>query len=126
MPKPATPVIEGLEKYESFKGGPRAGQTWNDELPCLLIDERNGFKGLMCRWELSEDDRRKIAGGADIFLTLFITGCPPMYLEVFGKNVDPDYIVKERGVILPPSSIRKYSESEIENLEKQKRGESIK
>jgi hypothetical protein len=129
MPKPASPVIIGLEEFETFRGGPRIGQNWNDELPCLLVKERDGFSGILCRWELSDADRAAIANGADIMLTLFIglRGCPPMYLEAFRKDCDAVHILDTRGVITQlPAEVRKYTAEEIAALKRKRESEGSK
>lgn len=61
MPKPVSPVIVGLEQFEVYRGGPRAHQHWNEELPCLLVSDPAISAGVMCRWELSDEDRRAVA-----------------------------------------------------------------
>jgi hypothetical protein len=119
MPKPATPVIQGLEHLETYKGGPRAGQTWNDELPCLIVQEPDGHSGIMCRWELTEEDRKAVAAGADVILTLFIgdRGMPPMYVEVWNAHkVDILHLVKHRGIIEVPDRIRKYTDEQVAQM----------
>jgi hypothetical protein len=116
MPKPASPIIVGLEEFESYRGGPRAGQTWNDEVPVLIVDD--GQVGIMCRWELSDADRTAVANGADIMLTLFTGGrCPPMYVEVFSKNCSADHIATTRGVFKNvPAHLRMYSPEQLKEL----------
>jgi hypothetical protein len=118
VPKPASPVIVGLEEFESYRGGPRAGQTWNDELPVLIVDDGN--IGIMCRWELSEADRVAVANGADIMLTLFTGGgCPPLYVEVFSKICDASQIANTRGVFKNvPAHVRMYTDQQIAEIKK--------
>lgn len=58
--------------------------------------------------------------GADIFLTLFTGGsCPPMYVEIFTKNVDAGHIAAERGVIKNiPAGQLMYSPEQIAEMRK--------
>jgi hypothetical protein len=82
--KPESPVVVGLEKHESFKGGPRAGQPQYMELPCLFTQDG----GIVSRWEPTEEERKWIAEGCDIFLTIFTDGpYPPTRVEVLTKEV---------------------------------------
>jgi hypothetical protein len=83
--KPATPVVQGLEAIESFKGGPRAGQPQYLELPCLITE--NGA-AVTSRWELSPEEREWIAKGGDVYLTIWTGGrpYPPTRVEILRKD----------------------------------------
>lgn len=60
-----TPIIPGLEKYEIKIGGADAGQPEQDALPILrAVDGR-----VITRWTFTEEERRAIAEGADLYLT---------------------------------------------------------
>lgn len=69
-----TPIIKGLEAYESILGGEANG------LPIL----RSTDGRLISRWTFTDEERAAIAGGADLFLTTMTFNNPfqPVMLEV--------------------------------------------
>lgn len=60
--KPATPVVAGLEQFEIVFG---KGQPEYDQLPALVGSAP--AQNVVARWELTDEDRARIAAGADIF-----------------------------------------------------------
>ena len=82
--KAVSPVVEGLERHESFKGGPRVGQPQYLELPCLLTQDG----GVVSRWEPTPEEREWIAKGADIYLTIWSGDAPypPTQIQVMDKR----------------------------------------
>jgi hypothetical protein len=84
--KPVSPVVAGLEKHETFKGGPRAGQPEYLELPCLLTEDG----GVISRWQPTPEERKWIAeNDCDIVLTIYSGGqpYPPTSVQVMSKAV---------------------------------------
>ncbi len=68
MPKPASPVIAGIEN--------RVVTIAKDSevflpLPALVKQEA-GQATILCRWELDDLDRARIEAGADIFVELML------------------------------------------------------
>lgn len=61
-----SPVVPGLEKYEAQLGGKEAGQPEYAGLKILRSPEGR----VMSRWTFTEEERRAIAEGADLFLTV--------------------------------------------------------
>ncbi|MHB1673773.1 MAG: hypothetical protein ACYCSP_05930 [Acidobacteriaceae bacterium] len=89
---PQSPVVEGLEPYELILG---AGQPEYRPLPVLRSPAP--VYAVMSRWAPSEEERKLIAEGADIFLTVWTFGAayPPTLLEVMRSSADPD-LIRER------------------------------
>ncbi len=89
---PQSPVVEGLEPYELLLG---ADQPEYKPLPALRSPAP--VYAVMSRWAPSEEERRLIAEGADILLTVWTFGAayPPTLLEVMRRSADPD-LIRER------------------------------
>ncbi|HWR35989.1 MAG TPA: hypothetical protein VN622_08995 [Clostridia bacterium] len=83
--KAVSPVVIGLERHESFKGGPRAGQPQYLELPCLLTKDG----GVVSRWQPTPEERKWIADGCDVFLTIYcgLEAYPPTSVQVMHPTV---------------------------------------
>lgn len=95
--KPISPVVPGLEVYEQTFG---AGQPQYDPLPCLRSDETNHYS-VMSRWQLTPEERKAIADGADIYLTqlTFLHPYQPTALVVAGDQTPhAEQIKKEFGL----------------------------
>lgn len=68
--KPVSPVVPGLEPYEINFG---VDQPQYEPLPCLRSSRATGYK-VMSRWQPSDEERRQIAAGADVYLTQITFG----------------------------------------------------
>lgn len=78
-----SPIIKGLEGLEVKFGGEDVGQPEYNVLPVL-----GGRQGqITSRWTFTEQERKDIAEGADVFLTLYTKhSCPPTRLEVLNAG----------------------------------------
>lgn len=87
---PKSPVVEGLEAFETNIGGPQNGQPEYLPLPCFQAPDGR----VMSRWELTDEERMQILQGADIFVTIQTAGgCyPPTAVQVAGRQQDPKFI----------------------------------
>lgn len=74
------PVVPGLEQYEIQLGGPEVGQPEYVGLPAL----RSPDGRVMTRWTFTEEERKAIANGADLFTTVLTLNHPyqPIMLTV--------------------------------------------
>jgi hypothetical protein len=79
MPKDG-PVIEGQEAEEIVFA---KNQPQYKPLRCLVDDSRGDCR-VMSRWTLTDEQRRAVTEGADIYLTLLTYGNPlqPILLAV--------------------------------------------
>lgn len=68
--KPVSPVVPGLEPYEITFG---ATQPQYVPLYALRSNKETGYK-VMSRWMLTDEERKAIANGADIYLTQLTFG----------------------------------------------------
>ena len=84
-----SPVVEGLEPYEIVL---RADQP--AYLPLHVLRTPGPEYGVMSRWALSEEERKLIAEGADVYCTLWTFGSayPPTILHVMRANTDADAV----------------------------------
>jgi hypothetical protein len=75
-----SPVVEGLEGYEIRLGGESAGQPEYTELAALRSPE--GI--LLMRWSLTEEERKAIAAGQDLYFSVltFNHRFQPVKMEV--------------------------------------------
>ncbi len=89
MPKPKSPVIEGLEPYEVVFGDPDIGQPQYIPLPALRSPEGQ----VMSRWELTNEERLWIANGADVFITIhtFNEPYPPTSVTILNKSSSAEH-----------------------------------
>lgn len=89
------PVIDGLEKHEIVMA---KDQPEYNPLRCLLGNTPEGER--LSRWTLTEDQRKAVANGADIFLELLTFNRPmnPIRLAV-SDNPNPDFF--RQGYRLP-------------------------
>jgi len=76
------PVIEGREAEEVLYA---KDQPQYKPLRCLVDDSR-GDRRVTSRWTLTEEQRKAVAEGADIYLTLLTHGNPlqPIMMAVEG------------------------------------------
>ena len=79
------PVVEGLEEFEKIYALEQP-----QYIPLRTLPGENG-KSAVTRWELSEDQRKMVAEGADIFLEVFHFGGPlaPVRMAVGKQENDP-------------------------------------
>lgn len=73
---PVSPVISGAEHLERRLG---ENQPEYDTLPALPVQFQFIFTngptdGLVTRWQFTDEERRRIADGADLFLTVLTFG----------------------------------------------------
>jgi hypothetical protein len=82
------PTIEGLEEREFVFG---AKQPQYNPLRGLKSQDEQGK--VLTRWELTEEQRKAVADGADIYLELmtFNQGLQPIRIAV-GKDMDPVFL----------------------------------
>lgn len=67
--KPAYPVVDGVAHLQLG-----AGQPQYDVLPAVRADGPAGE--LVTRWELSDEDRARIAAGGSVYLHILTFGHP--------------------------------------------------
>lgn len=89
---PQSPVVEGLEPYEIV-----LGEHQSEYSPLPVLRSPAPWYATMSRWQPSPEERKLIAEGADIFLTLYTFGnnYPPTNMEVMRSTADPD-LIRER------------------------------
>jgi hypothetical protein len=59
-------------------------------LTAAVVEWRDGSRGILTRWRLTDDERRRIAGGEDLYVTLLTFGQP---MQPLGIDVGtPEYI----------------------------------
>lgn len=75
-----TPVVPGLEPYEITLGGPEYGQPETSAIAVLRSPEGR----VITRWTFTEQERRAITEGADLYVTNMTFNRPfqPLRLEV--------------------------------------------
>jgi hypothetical protein len=86
--KPADrPVVDGLEKHEVVYA-----KDQPEYLPLRTLRSNTREAQVMSRWTLTPEQRKAVAEGADIFLTLLTFGSPlqPITLAV-SDNPNKDY-----------------------------------
>lgn len=91
-----SPVVEGLEGYEIILGGKNADQPEYAELAALRSPE--GIT--LTRWAFTEEERRAIAAGADLFVSAMTFNHPfqPLKIEV-GQSKRPEAIKREMRLV---------------------------
>lgn len=84
-----SPVIEGLEGYEIILGGPNAGQPDETEIAALRSPE--GI--VLTRWAFTEEERKAIAAGEDLLVSVATFNHPfqPLKIEV-GEKQRPEAV----------------------------------
>lgn len=88
MAEAKSPVIEELQAFEMC-----IAKDQPEYLPLpSLVDQRDGR--VMSRWELTDEERKQIAEGADVFVTIYaLEGkITPMKVEIRRKD-EPGRIV---------------------------------
>lgn len=90
--QPQSPVVDELEPYEIVLGEDQAGV-----LPLPILRSPAPYYAALSRWQPSEEERKLIAEGADIYLTVWTYGAPhmPVALEVMRRTADPE-LIRER------------------------------
>lgn len=85
--QPKSPVVHGLQQFETNIGGPQNGQPEFLPLPCFQSPDGR----VMSRWELTDEERGQVALGADIFVTIWTAHgvYPPTVVQVGGRLQDP-------------------------------------
>lgn len=73
-----SPVIEGLEGFEIILGGENAGQPEQTEIAALRSPE--GI--VLTRWAFTEEERRAIAAGEDLFVSSLTMNHPFQALKI--------------------------------------------
>lgn len=87
--KPISPVIIGLEPYEVHL--PCQGQQPGTQ-PLTVLRSPDGR--FMTRWTLTDEERKEIAEGADLYITLwtFNQGMDPLAVQVMRPDMDPEIV----------------------------------
>lgn len=82
------PVCPGLEQYEKVYA--KAQPQYN---PLRTLVSNRGERSVLSRWGLTEEQRAKVAAGADIYLELLTFGDPlqPIRMGV-GGDLEPDTV----------------------------------
>lgn len=83
---PVSPVMPGSEPIETKFG---ESQEEYIPLPAVYLDQRN--RPVLSRWRLNDEERDKIAAGADIVMTLLTFWHPlqPSHLQVCMPDEQP-------------------------------------
>lgn len=91
-----SPVIEGLEGYEIILGGSNAGQPEEAEIAALRSPE--GI--VLTRWAFTEEERRAIADGEDLFVSSLTFNNPFQALKIeVGMKTRPETIKREMRLV---------------------------
>lgn len=91
-----SPVIEGLEGYEIVLGGKNADQPDQAEIAALRSPE--GI--VMTRWAFTEEERRAIAAGEDLFVSTLTFNKPFQALKIeVGMQHRPETIKREMRLV---------------------------
>jgi len=82
------PVIEGLESFETVYA-----KDQPEYIPLRALRSRTDDGRVMSRWSLTSEQRKAVAEGADIFLTLMTFNGPlqPITIAV-ATDINPDYV----------------------------------
>lgn len=102
--KPVSPVVAGLEQFEFVYA---KNQPEYMQLPALVgnAPQRN----VISRWELTEDERKLVSDGADVYLvqTTYDGIFSPTYLAVGGKDQPAQEFMQAYGIgeAIPTSNI---------------------
>jgi hypothetical protein len=93
MAEPKSPVVMGLEGHEVVYA-----KDQPEYLPLPALRSEDGR--VMSRWELSDEEREMIAGGADVFVTVltFNQALQPIVVEILNKASDPRMIAAILGI----------------------------
>lgn len=81
------PVVEGLEEFEVVYA-----KDQPEYIPLRTLRSNATEARVMSRWTFTDEQRKAIADGADIYLTLLTFGSPlqPITIAVADK-MNPDY-----------------------------------
>ncbi len=93
--EPQSPVVVGLEPYEVILGAEQP-----EYRPLAVLRSPSPNYAVMSRWSPTEEERRLIAEGSDIYVTLWTFGqpYPPTQLNVMRSTADPDLIRESMGL----------------------------
>jgi hypothetical protein len=82
------PVVPGLEAHELV-----FAKDQPEYIPLRALRARTNDGRVMSRWSLTAEQRKAVADGADIFLTLMTFGNPlqPISMAV-ATDINPDYV----------------------------------
>jgi hypothetical protein len=82
------PVIEGLEAFETVYA-----KDQPEYIPLRALRSRTEDGRVMSRWTLTPEQRKAIADGADVYLTLMTFNGPlqPITIAV-ATDINPDYV----------------------------------
>lgn len=94
------PVVPGLEAHEIV-----FAKNQPEYIPLRALRARTDDGRVMSRWSLTPEQRKAVASGADVYLTLLTFGNPlqPISIAV-ATDIDPDYVRADYG-----SALRKTS-----------------
>ena len=83
---PVSPVMKGSEPIERVYG---ADQPEYVPLPAVYLDVRS--RPVITRWRMDEEERAKVAEGADVVLTILTWGhaLQPSHLQITMQDEDP-------------------------------------
>jgi hypothetical protein len=89
---PQSPVVEGLEPYEILLGADQP-----QYLPLPVLRSPAPQYAVMSRWVPTAEERKLIAEGADIYLTLFTFGAdyPPTQIHIMRSSADAELIEQQ-------------------------------
>lgn len=84
--KPVSPIVNGLEPYEVPIG------STSDAEPLKVLRSPEGR--FFMRWSLTDEERKQIAEGADVYVTLWTgnQGMSPLAVQVMRPDIDPQII----------------------------------
>jgi hypothetical protein len=77
---PVSPVVNGLENEEVVYAD---DQPEYSKLPCLKSRKPDGTGSILTRWTFTEEERRAIANGADVFLRVLTYQHPLQPIGMF-------------------------------------------
>lgn len=111
--KPISPVIPGLEQFEVNVGG---DQPEYIGVPTLIGPLPQAI--FTSRWQLTDDERKQIADGADIYFSqlTFGRGMSPVQLSVGATVADQPGLTAELFRIFQPQVTDKSLQSVLDRL----------
>ena len=71
MPEPVSPVVPGLEPFEIV-----FGKDQPEYRPLPALRGRRPYYAVMSRWQLTAEERKQIAEGADLYISQMTFGRP--------------------------------------------------
>jgi hypothetical protein len=79
--EPVSPVVNGMESEELIYAKDQPQYT---PLPCLKSHKPDGTGSILTRWTFTEEERKAIAAGADLFVRVLTYQQP---LQPFGMFI---------------------------------------